>query len=87
MTVHAQGVVTLHYDVVDGKYLLASQHEDVMEQAAGQQLHLLVKMSVDYQLVSGIRFPKTAAWTHEPGSDAYGTSDNAVEFKDCKLTK
>ncbi|HEY1992666.1 MAG TPA: hypothetical protein VGH71_09415 [Gammaproteobacteria bacterium] len=83
---HAQGVVNAHYDLVDGKYLLASQDQDAMQQAAGTQSRLVVKMTVDYQMVSGIRFPKTAEFKDGPGSDFFGRDDR-VEFMDCKVTK
>jgi len=84
--VHAQGVVTMHFEMADGKYVPVSEEEDVIQQSGVTKLHLVVKTTIDYQYLSGIRFPKTADFTDERGSDLNGT-ENRVEFKNCKVTK
>jgi hypothetical protein len=84
--IHAQGSAKAHYDTVDGKYLMASEVTDSIQTVGARQIHAINKTTIDYQLISGIRFPKTARWTGQPGSDTQGY-DNTVEFQDCKVTK
>ena len=86
MIAKAQGTEKIHFEMQDGKYVPVSSEQDAMQQLGQTQLHLLVKSTIDYQFISGIRFPKTAEFEQEPGSTAYGY-DETIEFKDCKVTK
>jgi hypothetical protein len=85
-TLHAQIAARAHFDMVDGKYLLASEEDDSMQSLGARRIHAITRMSVEYQIISGIRFPKTATWSNEPGSDIQGY-DEILEFEDCKVTK
>lgn len=86
MPAKVQGTVKVHFEMVDGKYIPISNEQDVMQEIGPTRMHLLVKETIDYQFISGIRFPKTAEFDQEPGSTAYGY-DETIEFKDCKVTK